>query len=56
MFQYARNVKIKGSNFTVNEHNGMAGALYGSVVNRYLQRFMQRSPDVALMGLGRRRP
>jgi hypothetical protein len=36
MFQYARNVKINGGAFTVvNEQNGMTGALYESVVNRY---------------------
>ena len=36
MFQYARDVRIKGGTFTVvNEQNGMTGALYESVVNRY---------------------
>ena len=35
MFQFARNVKISGGAFTVNELNGMTGALYESVVNRY---------------------
>ena len=36
MFQHARNVKISGGAFTVvNEQNGMTGALYESVVNRY---------------------
>jgi len=34
MFQYARNVKIKGSILTVNEQNGMTGAWYESVVSR----------------------
>ena len=34
MFQYARNVKIKGDAFTVvKEQNGMIGALNDSVVN-----------------------
>ena len=37
MFQYARNVKIDGGSFTVvNEQNGMTGAFYRFVVNRYL--------------------
>ena len=37
MLQYARNVKISGGSFTViNEQNGMTGALYGFVENRYL--------------------
>ena len=36
MFQNARNVIINGGTFTVvNEHNGLTGALYESVVNRY---------------------
>ena len=36
MFQYARNVKIKGDAFTVvKEQNGMIGALNDSVVNWY---------------------
>ena len=45
MFQYSSNVKISGSSFInnsgtlngtfVNEQNGLTGALYESVVNRY---------------------
>ena len=39
MFQYAHNVQITGGSFTnnnsINEHNGMTGTLYESVVNRY---------------------
>ena len=35
MFQYARNVKINGGAFTVNnEQNGMTGTLYKSIVKR----------------------
>ena len=36
MFQYARNVNINGGAFTVNEQNGMTGALFESVVNPYV--------------------
>ena len=60
MFQYAHGVKINGGSFTViNEQSGMTGALYGFVVNQIatsLQSLMQRPPDIASMGLGRRRP
>jgi hypothetical protein len=36
MFQCAGNMDINGGAFTVvNEQNGMTGALYESVVNRY---------------------
>ena len=36
MFQNARNFKIIGGALTVNEQNGLTGALYECVVNRYL--------------------
>ena len=57
MFQYAHNFKIYGSAFT-NEQNGMTGALNEFVVKPilFLQPFMQRSPDIASMGVGRCRP
>ena len=65
MIQNSSNVKISGGSFInnsstfklVNEQNGLTGALYESMVNRYvLTSIMQRSPDIASMGLGWRRP
>ena len=36
MFHYAHDFNVSGGAFTiVNEQNGMTGALYESVVNRY---------------------
>ena len=63
MFQNSSNVRISGGTFInnstfVNEQNGMTGALYEFVVNRYFLTsiYAKRSPDIASMGFRWSRP
>ena len=59
MFQYSTNLKFTGGAFInnndgtlVNEQNGITGALYESVVNRYfLTSIYAKVSSIASMGL-----